>query len=253
MKKIDRIGEVNFNTYGLAMKIIEYNNCRNIVVQFENGYKKTTTYQVFEQGQITNPYFKSIFNQGYLGVGIFKTDNKEGRKSKEYHAWTHMSERCYNEKFQEKQPTYKECSVCEEWLNFQNFAKWYNENYYEVEGQVMSLDKDILLKGNKIYSPETCMLVPKNINELFTKRQNHRGNYSIGVGWHKRDNVFYASCSNGNGKNKSLGYYNTILEAFQAYQKYKENLTKQIADKYKDKIPQKLYEALYNYKVEITD
>jgi len=253
MKKVDRIGEVNYNTYGLAMKIIEYSNCRNMVVQFENGYIAPTSYQVFKQGQITNPYFKSIFNQGYLGLGTFKTDNKEGRKSKEYHAWTHMLERCYNENFQEKQPTYKECLVCKEWLNFQNFAQWHKENYYKIDEQKMQMDKDILLKNNKIYSSETCVFVPQNINSLFTKRQNHRGNYLIGVGWHKRDNVFYASCSNGNGKNKSLGYYGTELEAFQAYKKYKENLIKQIADKYKDKIPNKLYEALYKYEVEITD
>ena len=159
-------------------------------------------------------------------------------------------------KFKKKDITYDDCIVCEEWHNFQNFAEWYEENYYEVDGKPTFLDKDILIKGNKIYSPQTCVFVPRLINNLFTKRQNERGLYPIGVEPYKDTNKFKAYCNtfyNGKNQKKYLGLYNTIEDAFKVYKESKEANIKQVADEYKDKIPDKLYEAMYNYKVEITD
>ena len=86
-----------------------------------------------------------------------------------------MLRRCYDEKLHKKYPTYIDCKVCEEWLNFQNFAKWYYNNYYEIENEKICLDKDILHKGNKIYSPDNCVFVPNNINVLFVKSDKSRG------------------------------------------------------------------------------
>lgn len=80
-----------------------------------------------------------------------------------------MLNRCCSGKLHKRESTYINCKVCDEWLNFQNFSEWFKNNYYEVEGQRMELDKDILNKGNKIYSPNTCIFVPHNINNLFTK------------------------------------------------------------------------------------
>ena len=120
----------------------------------------------------------------------------------------------------------------------------------------MDLDKDILVKGNKIYSPETCMFVPQNINKLFTKSNKIRGKYPIGVYFNKNANKFKAQCRifyNGKTQQESLGLYNTIEDAFNAYKQFKEANIKQMADEYKGKIPDKLYEAMYDYKVEITD
>ena len=154
-----------------------------------------------------------------------------------------MLQRCYDNKTQEKYPTYKGCQVCEEWHNFQNFAKWFEENYYEVEGENIDIDKDILCKGNKIYSPQTCVLSPHKINSLFVNRKNDRGNYPIGVC--KGKNKIKKSCY--------LSRYNTSEEAFQSYKQAKENYIKQVADEYKDKIPEILYKAMYKYKVNIND
>lgn len=86
-----------------------------------------------------------------------------------YSTWLSMLKRCYNIEFQFKHSSYIGCSVHEDWHNFQNFAKWYDENYYSIGNERIALDKDILVKGNKIYSPETCIFVPHNINNLFTK------------------------------------------------------------------------------------
>ena len=148
--------------------------------------------------------------------------------------------------------SYIKCMECGEWKCFQNFAQWYDENKYECDGEKMHIDKDILYKGNEIYSPETCIIVPKRINMLFIKRQNHRGNCCIGVSYKKQTNRYYASISI-EAKPVSLGSFNSEIDAFETYKTAKEKHIKNMADRYKDKIPKQLYEALYKYKVEITD
>jgi hypothetical protein len=203
--------------------------------------------EIFEKGTVKNPYDRSVFGAGYIGVGKYKVfENK--RTTFYYDVWHGIMQRIYSKKHNDRFPTYKNVTVCEEWHNFQNFAAWYDENYYEVENEVMELDKDILIKGNKIYSPETCIFVPRRINVLFTKRNANRGNLPIGVSWHKRDQIYTAQASKCH-----LGYFNSIEEAFYAYKIYKENLIKQVANEYKEKIPKKLNNALLSYVVEITD
>jgi hypothetical protein len=144
--------------------------------------------------------------------------------------------------------------VCEDWLNFQNFASWYDENYYEIDGEKMQLDKDILIKGNKVYSSNTCVFTPKRINNLFTKRDFDRGKLPIGVCIDKQNSKKYMAQSNGiDGKRKTLGYFDKPLEAFNTYKVFKEKLIKQIAESYKGRIPNNLYESMIRYEVEITD
>ena len=174
--------------------------------------------------------------------------HKENRKT--YKTWQSLLQRCYDTKLHEKYPTYKNCTTCEEWHNFQNFAKWYDENYYEIDGEIMCLDKDILIKGNKVYSPETCIFVPRRINILFTKTDANRGNLPIGV---TQKNDKYVITMRINKKFVSNKSYKTPQEAFKVYKYFKEKYIKEIADEYKDKIPVKLYNAMYKYKVEITD
>ena len=163
-----------------------------------------------------------------------------------------MVQRCYDEKYHNKRISYKDCTVCDEWLCFQNFAQWYDNNYYEIDNEKMHLDKDILHKNNKIYSPDNCIFVPEHINTLFTERQNDRGVYPIGVHIHKKTGHFEARCSTLEGR-IYLGVYDTPTQAYKVYKHFKEKYIKKMADFYKDKIPIKLYEALYRYEVEITD
>lgn len=247
-----RIGEIRFNNNGEKMKIIEYINNRNITIQFEDGHVVTAEYCNFKKGSIKNPYTKAIFHIGFFGEGKYKS-KINGKRTRSYHIWKGMLERCYNDKCHIKNPTYKGCTVCNEWHNYQNFAKWYDENYYEIDNEIMAIDKDILHKGNKIYSPKNCIFVPQNINTLFIKCDSRRGNLPLGVCWNKASNKYQVYCNDGSKKNIYLGLFNTILEAFNTYKKYKEQLIKEIADTYKDKIPKKLYDAMYAYIVEITD
>ena len=244
-KQKERIGEVNFNKYGSKMTIIKYNNAKDIEVEFENGYITNSAYKEFKNGVIRNPYDKSVYGYGYLGEGPYKTKLKN-IKTPEYKTWHGMMERIYNEKTLEKYPTYKKCAICEDWHNFQNFAKWYSDNYYEIPGEKMELDKDILIKGNKLYSSKTCIFVPKRINLLFSKQKNQRGELPIGIS--RNYNKYKVACGQ-----ESLGYYKNIESAFLVYKKHKEQLIKELANKYKKQIPDKLYNAMINYEVEIDD
>lgn len=255
MNKIDRIGETNYNSFGTLMILIEYNNARDIWVEFQDEYKARvhTAYCHFKKGEVKNPYDKSVFNIGYLG----ENNRTHKNYTDAYKSWVRMMQRCYDPYYINKYPTYIDCFVCKEWHCFQNFAEWYDDNIYKCNDERIELDKDILIKGNKIYSPETCVFTPKRINYLFTKTNAKRGNYLIGVYWQKKDNVFIAECSylnkKGEKKSKYLGRYDSEFQAFMIYKEFKEEYIKRVAEEYKDRIPTKLYKALYRYEVEIND
>lgn len=252
-----RLGEIRSNNRGTLMKIIVYNNNSDIIVEFQDKYKAKvhTGYKEFLIGNVKNPYDKTVLNVGMIGEKYPTSKNQKG--TKEYLAWNHMLVRCFDEKFKDKQPTYKDVICCEEWLLFDNFYEWLHsqenfEKWYNSED--CGLDKDILSKRNKLYSPETCCLVPKMINELFTKRDNYRGNFPIGV--NEKDGGFQVRCSNPITKEREyLGYYKSVQDAFRVYKKRKEEIIKQVAqiEFNKGNINRRCYEAMMGYKVEITD
>lgn len=254
---MSRVGEVKYNNFGSKMIIIKDNGYYDVDIYFEdyNWVYKNGRYDTFRNGQVKCPYEPRLYNIGYIGEGKYQT-KENGKHTKCYITWSRMLERCYSEKYRQKHETYEYAETIKEWHNFQNFAKWFDDNYYEVKGQRMELDKDILYKGNKIYSPNTCVFVPQIINILFIKSNKSRGKYPIGVYWHERDNGFRSQCNivvNGKNKRKYLGLFHTSEEAFQCYKQFKEKYIKKIADEYKNIIPIKLYEAMYKYEVEIND
>ena len=256
-KTTDRTGEKRLNNFGSEMVIVDYRGCMDVDVYFPeyDWVYKSVTYQKFKDGGVKCPYERSVYGVGYFGNGEYKAW-ENGKNTRIYNTWYDMLKRCYDKEYHKKQPTYKNCTVCDEWLNFQNFARWNEENYYEIEGEVMCLDKDILFKGNKIYSPETCVIVPQAINKLFTKRQNDRGDSAIGTS--PVDGKYMVRChminpKTGKSKRKYLGIYDTQEKAFKIYKYYKEKNIKMVADYFREQIPDKLYDALYNYEVEIDD
>ena len=243
MKKVKRVGERYTTKEGYMIEVFEYFNANNCAIEFKNGLIiKNLTFGNIKKGEVKNPYRLSVYNMGYVGIG------KYGSKShiKIYENWHNLLRRCYDKKRQEKTLTYKDCFVDKRWHNFQNFAEWYDENYIES----WQLDKDILFKGNKIYSPETCCFVPQEINKLFTKRQNKRGDLPIGV---SKKGLKFISIFTTDNKTTYLGTFNTPEEAFESYKIAKEEYIKKVVDKWKSQITQQTYQALINYQVEITD
>ena len=257
MKKIDRTGEEGCNNFGSKMIIVGYRNIRDIDIYFpEYDFTfKHVQYDNFKKGKIKCLYEPRYYGKGYLGEGKYKV-KENGKHTDEFKIWHGMLQRCYDPKYQEKYPTYKGCKVEDYLLNFQNMAEWINENYYEVPGEVMCLDKDILYKGNKVYSRDTCIFVPERINNLFVKSDKARGKCPIGVTL-TPSGTYQVYCSNKYGKSVYLGTYNSEEEAFQVYKQYKEKVIKEIIDSYEGKIPEphysRLREAMYNYEVEIDD
>lgn len=158
-----------------------------------------------------------------------------------------MMNRCYGKN---KKTCYDGCSVCEEWKNdFEAFYTWVQENYYEVEGEKMCLDKDILIKGNKVYSPDTCVFVPAYINNMMggISSKNKKNDLPIGV---KKQGSRYKVDVTG-----CIDSYDTVEQAFNAYKKHREGKIISVADSYieKHKIPYKLYKALCDYSIDMND
>lgn len=182
------------------------------------------------------------------GVGVNDVADVWRKHRKAFSVWRSMMCRCYNEKQRSKAPTYKDCTVCEEWLTLSNFIKWFDEHY--IEGY--ELDKDVIKKGNRVYCPECCAFVPREINMVLLRRQKCRGKYPIGVIFDERKN-FYRASVNFRGKTYFCGYFNTKEEAFYAYKRKKKEVIDIIAEEYKEKIDPRVYNALKNYKIEITD
>lgn len=249
MKK-KRIGESNVSFEGYVIKIIDYKNAHDIIVEFQDKYKTQikSEYKTFKKGNIRNPYHPTVCGVGHIGNTITTIN---GKRKQSYVCWANMLSRCYSQN-DSKYIYYKDCSVCDEWLCYANFEKWWNNNYYEINGERMNLDKDILIKGNKLYSPNTCMLVPARINTLFVFNKNVRGDLLIGVYYDKKHNKYVAHCKLGE-KRKTIGYADTEKDAFILYKNAKEQEIKRVAQLYKDIIPDKLYKAMINYIIEEGD
>lgn len=240
MRKIkDRTGEVHTtNNFG-KIKIIEYKGNTKVSVKFEDGtIVKNVYYESIKKGMVKNPNSPNVYNKGFIGQGEYNYKNSKHI----YQCWVTIFQRCYSGDFE----NYNDCNIDKSWYSFQNFAKWYDNNYVKD----WQLDKDILNKGNKIYSEKTCCFVPKSINVAFTNSKKVRGKYPIGVSIQK--GVFYAHI-NINSDLKHLGIFNTAEEAFKTYKKEKEKYLKSLADKYKDQLKKEVYKAIINYKIEITD
>lgn len=184
-------------------------------------------------------------------VGVYKTGLKYNSKSIQYKYWFSLLDRCYN-KQRKHTHRYKDCIVCEEWFTFSNFYQWFDENYYEVDGHKMNLDKDLLFKDNKIYSPETCVFLPHKINCLFNRSQSQRGDLPIGVYYEKGKDRYRCSLMI-NDKRVKGARYKDFNKAFLEYKRRKEAYIKQVAEEFKGYIPENAYNAMINWKVEITD
>lgn len=157
------------NNYG-TYEIIEYKDKNNVKIKFnDTGFETIVTVSQIYTGEIKDLYKPLEYGQ-YIGRGVFKTHDENRKSTFEYKKWRWMLLRCYNQDELEKEPSYKECEVCDEWMNFQNFAKWIHENMYECDN--LELDKDLLVTGNKLYSPHTCCLIPHEINYAVSNCSN---------------------------------------------------------------------------------
>lgn len=138
-----------------------------------------------------------------------------------YRRWHGMLQRCYSTKLHAKHPTYKHCTVCSEWLTFSAFKIWMIPQHW----QGLELDKDIKVKGNKVYSPGTCLFIPQTLNSLLNNCAASKGKHPVGVSLER--GMFRAEIHN-NGNSEYLGHFITAAEASQAYQTARANKINQL-------------------------
>jgi len=168
-------------------------------------------------------------------------------KLKACQLWENLRCRVESEKFHAGAPTYKGVEVCEEWLDYQNFASWF-------EGQVEAgryhegwqLDKDILSGDKKIYSPETCVFIPKDLNCVLLDNKSRKGKYATGVIKFRKG---YLAKIRKNVKTTQK-QFPTEQEAFAYYKKHKEVYVKELVNSYKGLVDDRVYDYFMNWKVE---
>lgn len=192
---------------------------------------------------------KLIYGNGYNDGS--RPCKKNSKHLPQYEMWRGMLRRCYSSRERDRLSAYLNCSVSENFKSYSYFYDWYSKQI-KNENIKYQLDKDLLIKGNKIYSENTCSLLPLELNVLITTAKWKRGKYLIGVSFRKKENRFHVQVSVG-GKNKTVGYFKDEKNAYLAYKEYKENHIKDMAEKWKDSISKEAYDALMNYTVEITD
>lgn len=229
------------------VKVIEYRSATDVVVQFENtGYVTTTSTGNLKQGFVKDKTVPSV--SGFGIVGDTNIRDEDGVIEKEYRKWEKMLDRVHAR----PPKSYLDCTVSFKFQKYSDFKEWCNNQIgFDQEGWV--LDKDILIKGNKEYSPETCCFVPSDINAIFIRQENIRGEHPIGVWFDKQRGKYQADVCVGRKKRKRLGGFDTPEEAFQAYKEAKELYIKEVANKWKDQIDPRVYEALIKYEVNIDD
>ena len=198
---------------------------------------------------------------GNLVYGLGFNDNSikaratNSRMTPEYRVWTDMLRRCTDE-ILVKRPTYLGCEISENFKIFTFFHKWCNEQIgfnSKDSGRNWHLDKDLLIKGNKIYSEDTCVFIPNKLNGIILNGKSQRGDLPRGVCWYEQGSCYRAQAHDINSNKKHIGYYKTVNEAFIAYKFYKEGVVKQVAEQYKDVIDPRAYKALLEYEVNIED
>ena len=247
----DCVGKVCKSLNSGDFKVLKYNDVKDVEVQFlKTGYEMVAQLGNIRNGKVKDPYSPSVFGVGITGTKYQPTIN--GVNTKEYKLWVSMLERLYSATYQKKQPTYIGCEVSENFKSYEYFYEWCHKQI-GFGNQGWQLDKDLLIKGNKVYSEDSCVFIPKEINSLLTKREALRGEYLIGVHWHKKGKAFKAQISKNKGKREHLGYFKTEMEAFNAYKVAKESFVKEQANKWESQIDDRAYNALMNYTVEITD
>lgn len=234
-----KVGDKFKTNEGYDVEVLDYVNANKVLISFSEPrkYEKFVIASKLREGKISNPYHTSLYGKGYLGEG----NRKDFRQ-----LWTNMLRRCYSSK-DHKSKFYESVKVCDEWLNLTNFTEWVLSQKYE-EG--WELDKDILSNRDKVYSPDTCCFVPKEINTaMVLPRKSLAYTHMIGMYIDKRTGNYVARAKNGK-MNSYIGVFKTEDDAYQAYKQSKETYIKQLAEKWKDVIDERVYQKLSNFTVE---
>lgn len=248
------VGNIYPTTKGGDVIVLEYVRDTHIVVEFLDEYRYRTVTQTaaLTKGLIHNPYARTFYGVGYMGVGRFSTDPTNPKTYKVYKAWIGMIERCSSVDKKLRDPSSVLSYSCSEWHNLQVFGEWYcsQKGWDEPKWQ---LDKDLMGSGNKLYSPETCVILPPVLNtsiKYINDGPLNKNNLPRGVGYNIKAKRYITDCRiyGVEGKAPTM-YFKTAEEAFVWYKEKKEALIKCLALEYKDRIEERAFDRLMSFSV----
>lgn len=227
-------GKIFDSTSCGSFKVVEYVNSDRVLIEFiATGYRRFTSSGHIRSGLIKDPFHPYLYGRGFIG----ESHRENTRSLKAFTFWRHMMDRCYLEGYSEY---YEHVEVTPEWYNFSNYKAWFDSNY--IEG--FEVDKDVLQQNakSKIYSPNTCIFLPKEINCMFVVRSNKLG---LPTGVRLVGSKYQARV-------KHKDYYiervfTTVAEASGFYKSEKKKIIDSLAEKYRGVISDKAYTALLLY------
>lgn len=256
---MERVGECGYNNTGYRMKIVEYRSATDITIQWECGNTQTTTYNYFKNGSIRYPLHRGFLGKGYLGFGKYVAGKpKDGQVVVPKYItdyWRGMLHRVYNKDYlsQAKNVGYLDTTICEDWLNFQNFAEWCLSQKgcgsKDDRGAIFQLDKEILGTCGKKYSPDACAFVPQELNIFFSKKTV--GKYGRGVKAVYKNGKLQGYTSNVSvlGEEKYLGFFSDPEDARLAHYEAKKEVAQLLARKWEGKVDERVVEALQSFEL----
>lgn len=241
------IGDIVENRHGSKAEVVFYESSKKVWVEFldDVGYVNNYTAHMLRAGVFRNPFFPATYGIGFYGVLPVGVDKRGELYRRAQKSWFSMMARCYCDKLHKRLPTYKGCEVGEDWRNFSNFYLWCENNVFFIEGY--QLDKDLLYKDNKLYSAETCAMVPAVINTFLSTGVENKGSKYLGV---RKDKGYFAAVMSQAGVFKYLGNFKCEYEAHLCYKKEKELYAKALAEDWKGRIPDSIYNMLINWRLD---
>ena len=239
-KSLVKEGDIFTNTDGCEYVVLKYNGSRNVLIRFldTDAHEMIVETGSIFKGCIKNPFHRRALGVGFMGVGAYSSGVKESPdRGAAYRKWKCMLERCYGCR---DLVAYKDVVVCEEWHNFQNFANWATEQKGFTE-KGWELDKDILSNGVKIYSPETCAFIPKQINSFLVQSPSRDARLPHGV---LAVSDGFLATAKVCGKRLRIGLFKTCDDAEKAYIEFKTERLRELAEFWKDRLDIRVYDAL---------
>lgn len=170
----------------------------------------------------------------------------------EYQQWSSMRRRCRKNSVTALQlPTYKDCHYSPEWESFETWLEWARQQVgflnKDTNGKVWHLDKDVVVLGNKVYSADTCVFLPHQLNTFFVPNESVAGGLPVGVTSHPSGGGFRARITTRSSKSTSLGVHGSAEAAHAAYREAKLCEAKYLASVYEGKVDDRVIQSLLTY------
>lgn len=204
----------------------------------ETGHEVVVTKGNAVKGAVRDVMRKHYFGVGFVGTGVSRV-----KDVRSFAVWVGMLERCYSTEYLNG-GAYQGCYVADEWHCFKIFQEWYEAQPY---CDIYEIDKDLLVKGNRLYSPQTCVLLPKHLNIALQGKRKNMGAYPCGVYYKKKNKNFIAQLAYGDGVQRHLGSFSTWQEAADAYNNAKTDQIRNLAETHKDVLDPRAHSAMSSW------